>query len=154
LRQHLHDFGEEYNVGANSESQLLLDDSPPSPPRVFEVKQEGETLLIVPVTNLGELGFEEIESEASSLLDLLNDSPARNVVLDFCRTDYFGSAALRFFLRLSKSVRLRNGRLALCNISQHEQEILKLTKLDSLWAICPSRAEAMRFVGRPAPTRR
>jgi hypothetical protein len=37
--------------------------------------------------------------------------------------------------------------MAFCNVSDHEREILKVTKLDSLWTICGSREEAMQAVG-------
>ncbi len=113
---------------------------------VFEIGQDGEALVITPVTNLGELEFQQIESGGVAVLDLLNDTAARNVVLDLRRADYFGTTALGFFAKLWKRVRERNGHLALCNVSEHGKEILKLTKLDSLWALCGSREEALRAV--------
>jgi hypothetical protein len=39
--------------------------------------------------------------------------------------------------------------MAFCNLSPQEKEILRLTKLDSLWPICGSREEAMQTVGTP-----
>ena len=113
---------------------------------VFEIEQDGEALVITPVTSLGELAFQQIESRAGDVLDLLNDSSARNVVLDLHRADYFGTTALGFFAKLWKRVRQRKGHLAFCNVSEHGKEILKLTKLDSLWALCGSRQEALRAV--------
>jgi anti-anti-sigma factor len=113
---------------------------------IFEIKREGDTLILTPVTNLGELAYEGIESGAGDVLDLLNNSSVKNVVLDFHRTDYCGTTALGFFLKLWKRVRNRDGHLAFCNVSDHEREILQLTKLDHLWAICGSREEAMQAV--------
>jgi anti-anti-sigma factor len=140
-------------VEASSESTLLLEDRPTSPSRIFEVEQQDETLLIIPTTNLGDLVFQEIEAGASDLLDRMKDSSARNAILDFRRTDYFGSSALGFLLKLLKAIQDRSGRLALCNLSEHEQEILRVTKLDGLCAICASREEALQFVGRRGPSR-
>jgi anti-anti-sigma factor len=113
---------------------------------VFEIEREGETLIVTPRTNLGELAFQKIESGADEVLDLLNASSAKNVVLDFRRVDYFGTTALGFFLNLWKRVRGWNGRMALCNASEHAKEILKLTKLDGLWALYGSKGAALRAV--------
>ena len=37
--------------------------------------------------------------------------------------------------------------MAFCNLSEYQQEILKITKLDKFWTICESRDEAMKVVG-------
>lgn len=113
---------------------------------LFEVGQEGDTLLVSPTANLGELDCGQIESEGRGVLDLMANPSVRNVVLDFRRTDYCGSTALGLFLRLWKRVRGRGGRMAFCNVSEHEREILAVTKLDGLWPVCRSREEALRVV--------
>jgi anti-sigma B factor antagonist len=113
---------------------------------VFEIEQNGDTLVVTPVTDLTELAYERIEVGAQELLGLLDQVHIKNVVMDFHRTDYFGSTALGFFVRLWKRARSRNGRMAFCNLSEHETEILKITGLDRLWTICSSRQEAMEAV--------
>jgi anti-anti-sigma factor len=90
--------------------------------------------------------LQQIDSGVDVVLNSLNDSSVKNVVLDFRRTDYFGTTALGFFLKLWKRIRDRNGRMALCNASEHEKEVLNLTKFDSLWPICTSREAAVRLV--------
>jgi anti-anti-sigma factor len=97
--------------------------------------------------DLRELEYQRIEAGGREILDLLSGSGVKNVVLDFSRTDYFGSTALCFFLKLGKMVRLRDGRMALCNLSDHEREILQIMNLDYLWPICPSRSKALEVVG-------
>jgi len=112
---------------------------------IFEIEQEGETLIVTPLTNIGELAFQEIASGAAVVLDFLNDSTARNIVVDFHDTDYFGTTALGFFLKLWKKVRARGGRMVFCNVSEHEKEILKFTELENLWIIRGSRDEALQM---------
>jgi len=112
----------------------------------FEIEREGETLILIPVTNLGELAFQAMEAEADDILDLLVHSCLKNVVVDFHRTDYFGTTVLGYCLKLWRQVRNRGGHMAFCNVSDHEREILQCTKLDSLWAICGSREEALQAV--------
>jgi anti-anti-sigma factor len=113
---------------------------------VFEIEPNGDTLVITPVTDLTELAFERIDVGAQELLGLLDQEHIKNVVMDFHRTDYYGSTALGIFVRLWKRVRSRNGRMAFCNVSEHETEILKITGLDRLWLICLSRQEAMEAI--------
>lgn len=113
---------------------------------VFEVEHVGETIVVMPTVDLRELDYQRIEEGAKSIFDLLSGSGVRNVVIDLARTDYYGSTALGFFLRLWKRVKTHGGHMALCNVSIHEREILEVTRLDHMWPICASRNEALRAV--------
>jgi len=112
----------------------------------FEVGRECHTLLVTALMDLRELDYSKIEAGASDILNLLGNGTIKNVVLDFHKTDFYGSTALGFFVKLWKRVRDREGRLAFCGVSDHERESLKVTNLDGLWPICPSREEAVRAV--------
>jgi anti-anti-sigma factor len=112
----------------------------------FEVELAGETLIVTPVMDLRELDYSGIEAGAREILDRLGNSTIKNVVLDFHKTDYYGSTALGFFVKLWKRVKERKGRMALCCLSEHEREILAVTKLDGVWPICSSRQEAIKSV--------
>ena len=113
---------------------------------MFEVESEGDTLIVAPTGNLGEIDFQRIEASAKDVFDAMARSAAKNVVLDLGRMDYGGTTALSFFLRLWKRVQAAQGKMALCNVSAHELEILGITNLDDLWPIFSSRAEALRAV--------
>jgi anti-anti-sigma factor len=117
---------------------------------IFDLEVEGETVIVTPTEDLRELDFAEIGAGAEEVLALLGRTPARNVVVDLRRTDYYGSTALGFFVRVWKRVRGRGGRMAWCNVSAHEEEILRLARLDRLWPVCPSREEALAAVRPPA----
>ena len=114
---------------------------------LFAVERLADTLVVTPLADLGEIEYHRDESEAGHVHGLMNDPSVKHLVLDFQRTTYFGSSALVFFVRLWTRLRSRNGRMAFCNLSPQEEEILKLTNLDSLWPICGSREEAMHTVG-------
>jgi anti-anti-sigma factor len=117
---------------------------------IFEIEQEGDTIIVIPSVDLRELAYQRIEAGARRILELLNGTRIRNVVLDFHKTDYYGSTALGFFVNLWKRVRSRHGRVAFCNVSDHEKEILQITNLDHSWPICSSMREALEAV-RGAP---
>jgi anti-anti-sigma factor len=120
----------------------------PSAGGIFEITQQDDTIIVVPTVDLRELDFQRIEEGARKILERLNGTGVKNVVLDFHKTDYYGSTALGFFLKLLKRVRRKNGHMAFCNVSDHEKEILQITKLDHSWPICSSRSEALEAVRR------
>ena len=113
---------------------------------IFEVEHTDDTIIVVPAVDLRELNYPQLETGAKRILDLLTSTGTKNVVMDFHKTDYYGSTALGFFVKLLKRVRERRGRMAFCNVSQHEKEILHVTNLDHLWPICSSRIEALKAV--------
>ena len=117
--------------------------------KLFDIEQQDATLIVTPLLDLRERDFQRIERGAREILERLNGTGLKNVVLDFHRTDYYGSTALAFFVKLWKLVRRLNGRMAFCNVSDHEKRILRTTKLDRLWPIRSSRSEALEAVSEP-----
>lgn len=113
---------------------------------VFEIERAGDTIVVVPNVDLRELEYQRIEEEAGDVLHMLNGTGIKNVVMDFHKTDYYGSTALGFFVKLWKRVRKQNGRMAFCNVSDHEKEILQITNLDHSWPICSSRTDALKAI--------
>lgn len=112
----------------------------------FKIEEHGETLIITPTIALGELEYDRIVSGARVALDQLAAKHSKNVVLDLANSDYSGSLALGFFVRLWKKVRQAGGRMVLCNVSNHEREILQVTRLDGLWDMYGSRDEALAAI--------
>src|SRR5262249_49364699 len=104
------------------------------------------TLVLTPQTDLRELDYQQIAEEGGEVLALLEGMHAKNVVVDFHKTDYFGSSALKFFLELRHRVQEREGRMAFCNVSAHQRELFRLTLLDRLWPVLSSRDEALAAV--------
>ncbi|MDP1797254.1 MAG: hypothetical protein Q8K78_07220 [Planctomycetaceae bacterium] len=58
---------------------------------LFELELDHETLIVTPIHDLGEFGMSGFDEEAPALLRFWNESAARNVIVDFHGTDYFGS---------------------------------------------------------------
>jgi anti-anti-sigma factor len=113
---------------------------------IFDIERKDDTIIVVPAVDLRELDYQRIEEGASRILDILNGTGIKNVVIDFHKTDYYGSTALGFFLKLLERVRRKDGRMAFCNVSDHEKEILQITNLDHSWPICSSRGEALKAI--------
>jgi anti-anti-sigma factor len=116
------------------------------PTGMFEFETRGDVVVITPQADLREFEFGQIENEGADLLRTLEEAHAKHAVVDFRKTDYYGSTALSFFVKLWKRVRANGGNMAFCNVSAHELEILELTKLDTLWSLCTTLEEAIRQV--------
>jgi len=113
---------------------------------LFDIDRRGDVVLVTPTADLREFEYQDIEAGAEGILDQLGAPGVKGVVLDFYRTDYYGSTALGFFIRMWKRVSAHGGRMAFCNVSQHEREVLTVTRLDGLWPICATRSEALAAV--------
>lgn len=119
---------------------------------LFELELDGETLIVTPTHNLGEFGMSRFDDEAPALLRFWHESGAKNVIVDFHRTDYFGSTTLGLLLKVHKFVKKRRGTMVICGTSNHEREVFSATRLDDLWPICSSRTAAMALV-QPSPVK-
>lgn len=113
---------------------------------IFAVERLGNTLILTPQMDLGELHFWEIEEKGRDLVRMLADPSIRVIVMDFANTGYFGSSALGLLTRLWRMMRDRGGKMALCNVSTNELEILDVVGLGGLWPVYPSREEAVEAV--------
>ena len=116
---------------------------------LLNVECSDKIAVITPQGDMGEFVVSQIQEEAETALKKFQDSnQCQHVVIDFCNTDYFGSSALGMFIRLWKRVRERGGRMALCNLSEHEKEVLKITRLNEFWSIAETLDDAKADVGR------
>jgi len=86
-----------------------------------------------------ETGIEE------SLVDLVAEANPPLVVLDLAHTRFFGSSFIEVLFRLWTAVQGRpGGSFALCGLTPHCLDVLKITHLDTLWKLFPTRADAVR----------
>jgi anti-anti-sigma factor len=91
----------------------------------------------------------ELETELSSLLHRFADSDLKNVLVDFQRVPYFGSTMISILIRLNKMTRTRGGRMALCNLSATETEVLRVMKLHGQWPQYTSRQDSLDALTQP-----
>jgi anti-anti-sigma factor len=119
---------------------------------LFETELAEDTLIITPIRSLGEFECAHIDDDAERLWKLWGTIDAKNVIVDFHRTDYCGSTALGLLVELRQRVQSRKGRMLLCGVSAHEREIFAVTRLDSLWLVCSSREEALGIIRQQTAT--
>ena len=68
---------------------------------------------------------------------------AKQFVIDFTRTGYIDSSGLGVLVSLSKKIREQGGDLRLAGLNEDLQTLFELTKLDTLFSIPQTPAEAL-----------
>lgn len=85
-----------------------------------------------------------ISQIAEQLFTLAAGSANPRLVLDFINVGHMSSSALGMLITLHKRVREKGGMLRLCNIKPSIYEVFKITRLNEVFSICASRAEAVQ----------
>lgn len=106
----------------------------------FVVNKEGG-ITVVDVE--GQLIVGNRQELKQKVLDEL-ESGERTFVIDFANTGYIDSSGLGVLVSLSKKIREQAGELRLAGLNEDLRTLFELTKLDTLFKIADSRAEALQ----------
>ena len=112
----------------------------------FRLEWHGNTVIITPSPNVEQMPWELIEEAAVIVMEPLNSAASPMAVIDLSQVKFFGSAFLALLLRCHTAVKSRGGEMVLSGPSETARNVLKLTALDTLWAIYETRAEAVDAV--------
>lgn len=114
--------------------------------KLFLREQANDVFIVTPIHNLGDFDLLEVSSSCDTIVDEFRERGCRHVLLDLGQIDIFGSAAIGLFLRLWKRVRDTEGMMLVCNASPQERNVLRHTRLDTLWPVVGSREDAMDHI--------
>src|SRR5262245_276637 len=109
----------------------------------FALEWHGGTVVIIPAANVESMRWDLIEQAAEIVMSPLREQDVPMVVFDLSDVSYFGSVFLALLLRCHKFVKSRGGELVLAGASKMASELLRVTALDTLWAIYDTREEAL-----------
>ena len=112
----------------------------------FQLEWHGNTVVVIPASNVEAMRWDLIEQAAEIVMEPIRQQEIPMVVVDLSEVSYFGSVFLALLLRCHKSVRSRGGELVLCGANKMASELLRVTALDTLWAIYDTRDEALAAV--------
>jgi anti-sigma B factor antagonist len=112
----------------------------------FKLEFHGNAVVITPAANVEGMRWDLIEQAAEIVMSPLRNQDIPMVVFDLSDVAYFGSVFLALLLRCHKFVKSRGGELVLCGASELARELLRVTSLDTLWAIYDTREEALDAV--------
>jgi len=85
----------------------------------------------------------QIQALESSFLPLIEENNPIKLVVDFSQVRFLTSSVLGLLIRLSKKIYESEGILRLCGIQPKIYEIFKITRLDKVFDIYPTRQEAL-----------
>jgi anti-anti-sigma factor len=111
--------------------------------RYFRLERGSDVLVVVLGQSLDSLCGADVLEERTALIDEIGDPDILAVVFDFADVQYFDSLLLDTLCQAWQRLRERGSKMALCNLSQVGQEIVRRSRLDSLWHFHPSRPSAL-----------
>lgn len=109
----------------------------------FQLNWHGSTVVITPASDIEDLKWDLIEQAAEIVMSPMKEQEVPMVVVDLSEVSYFGSVFLALLLRCHKLVRTQGGELVLCGATDLAAELLRITALDTLWAIYDTKEEAI-----------
>ena len=115
----------------------------PETPEDFKLQWHGNSVVITPSSSIESMRWDLIEQAAEIVMEPLREQEVPMVVFDLSDVGYFGSVFLALLLRCHKLVKCRGGELVVCGASEMAMELLRVTALDTLWAIYDTQDEAL-----------
>ena len=115
----------------------------PETPDDFKLQWHGNSVVITPASDVESMRWDLIEQAAEIVMEPLREQEVPMVVVDLSDVGYFGSVFLALLLRCHKLVKTRGGEMVVCGASEMAMELLRVTALDTLWAIYDTQDEAL-----------
>ena len=106
----------------------------------FTTSKHPSGVLIVEVEGQLILGNRQ---ELKATIQQALDNGERKLLVDFAKTGYIDSSGLGALVSISKKVREQGGELRLSGLNEDLRSLFELTKLDTLFAIADSSAQAL-----------
>ena len=106
----------------------------------FNARKHAGGVVVVEVD--GQLIVGNRQELKQKVLDAL-EAGSKKFLIDFSKTGYIDSSGLGVLVSLSKKIRDEGGDLRLAGLNDDLKTLFELTKLDTLFAITDSAAEAL-----------
>ena len=92
-----------------------------------------------------------VQQIGRQMLRLLDDPSMGALVVDLTKTEFFGAALLGVLLRVTREAQETGREVVLCGVGEHAANLLRLTRLDKVWQLYPTRRSALRELGVMRP---
>ncbi len=111
-------------------------------PKVF---LDGDITIVDFGEELQHIG-EDVIPAVSRVVHDAGEAPVPKLLLDLKYVQFFGSSFIEVLFRLWQQMETRGGLYVICGLHPQCLEVLQVTKLDKLWAICPDRESGLAFL--------
>src|SRR5262249_39576717 len=109
----------------------------------FHIERHGEVAVVVPSSKVEEMHEALMEQAAVLVFSTLKKDRPEGVVIDLSKLNYVGSTMLNFMLRCHVLAKKMGSEIVLAGASAPARELLQQTDLETIWAIYPTRKEAI-----------
>lgn len=109
----------------------------------FQLKWHGQVVVVTPAADVESMRWDLIDQAAQIVMEPIAQQSVPLVIFDLSEVNYFGSVFLALLLRCHKLAKSRGGELVLSGASKMATELLRITALDTLWAMYDTKAEAL-----------
>lgn len=113
---------------------------------IFDVRQEGNVLVVSPKVDAGSFRYHELHREANSVRDLLSRPDIQHLVLNLSQLQYFGSEFIGSLVSMAREVRNRRGKALICEANPTMLDVLKNMSLFKLWPYFESESAALEHL--------
>ncbi len=114
----------------------------------FQIQRHGDVVVVIPSPEVEGMSDAMIEQAAQLVLAPMKDDPPTGVIFDLSQVSYFGSLFITFLLRCHLLLKKQGqGEVVLAGVSDRVRELLRMTNLDTLWALYDTPAEALEALG-------
>jgi anti-anti-sigma factor len=93
-----------------------------------------------------------VERVERFLLSCANDPDTKNLVVDLAHTEYFGSRFIEALFRAHNRMKRKLGKFGLSGLLPYPEEVVRISKLDTIWPLFANADEAVRVLGGEKPT--
>jgi anti-anti-sigma factor len=128
-------------------ARIIMPDSAPDAGDYIQVTRQGDLAVIRPSAGVENLTEGALEEAAQMVLRPLRERPPGGIIVDLTGVQFVGSVFLSFLLRCHKIVRLQGSEMVLAGVTPKVRELLRLTALDTIWALYDTEAEAREALG-------
>jgi anti-anti-sigma factor len=88
-----------------------------------------------------------VESVERFLLNCADQPETKNLVVDLSHTQYFGSRFIEALFRAHNRMKRKAGKFALSGLLPYPEEVVRISKLDTVWPLFKDAEEAVRLLG-------
>ena len=113
----------------------------------IQIIRHGEIVVLIPSAEIENLPESLVEQAAQFVLEPLRERPPSGMIVDLSKVGFVGSMFLSFLLRCHTIIRKQGSELVLAGVSARTRELLRVTALDTIWAIYDTQAQALSSLG-------
>jgi anti-anti-sigma factor len=113
----------------------------------IQMTRHGDLVVLTPSPAIENLHETLIEQAAQVVLRPLRERPPSGLIVDLSQVGFVGSVFLSFLLRCHTIIRKEGSELVLAGVTTRTRELLRVTALDTIWALYDTLDDALEAMG-------